>query len=257
MYLLYLDESGNEDDPGDKYFVLGGAAVFERVTFFLAQALDEIQARHFPQSPPIEFHASAIRKGRGFWHDVDRETRENVLQEVARAIAASNDPGVVLFATAIEKSNRLWGEKAVEHATMEICNRFDLFLARRYKDHGDPQRGLLIFSQGRFDKRAKIWVKGFRELGTQWSVLRNLSDIPYFASTKETRLLQIADFVAHAVFLLYERRDHNLVSSFLHRFHQAEGILHGLVHHRSDPRAACDCPACASRSTPFKFGSWL
>ena len=34
VYLLYLDESGNESDPSDKFFVLGGAAVFERVTYF-------------------------------------------------------------------------------------------------------------------------------------------------------------------------------------------------------------------------------
>jgi len=26
MYLLHLDESGNEDNPADRHFVLGGAA---------------------------------------------------------------------------------------------------------------------------------------------------------------------------------------------------------------------------------------
>ena len=59
MYLLYLDESGNEDDPGDMHFVLGGAAVFERQTFFLSQDLDGLQAQHFPGLPPVEFHTSS------------------------------------------------------------------------------------------------------------------------------------------------------------------------------------------------------
>jgi hypothetical protein len=30
MYLLYLDESGNENDPSNRYFVLAGLALFER-----------------------------------------------------------------------------------------------------------------------------------------------------------------------------------------------------------------------------------
>ena len=40
MYLLYLDESGNENDPNDRYFVLAGLALFERQTYFLAQAFE-------------------------------------------------------------------------------------------------------------------------------------------------------------------------------------------------------------------------
>ena len=66
MYLLYLDESGNENDPADKHFVLAGAAVFERNTFFLSRALDELQTKHFPGLQPIPFHVSEIRSGRNF-----------------------------------------------------------------------------------------------------------------------------------------------------------------------------------------------
>ena len=50
MYLLYLDESGNESDPTDKFFVLAGAAVFERVTFFLSQSLEAVQTYNGPQN---------------------------------------------------------------------------------------------------------------------------------------------------------------------------------------------------------------
>lgn len=256
MYLLYLDESGNEDDPSDKHFVLGGAAVFERQTFYLSRDLDGVQTRHFPGLPPIEFHASAIRSGRGFWRDIERQKREEVLRDIARVISDAN-PEVFLFAAVVEKSDRLWGENAVERATEAVCNRFDIFLMRLYQEANDAQRGLLIFSQGRFDKRAKVWVRGFRELGTRWGILRNLSDIPYFAGMRETRLLQIADFVAHAAFLLYERRDPGLIGPFLHRFVRREGILHGLVHYRTDIGANCDCPACYSRANPGNLGPWV
>ena len=162
------------------------------------------------------------------------------------------------FAAAIEKSSALYGEDAVEHATEQILSRFDRFLSRR-NDLNDTQRGLIVFAEGRFDKRAKIWVRDFRLLGTRWGVLKNLSDIPYFASVTESRLLQIADFVAHAVFLLYERRDPSLIRKFIHRFDQKDGVVHGLRHYRSGGlhSAPCECPACHNRAHPNSFGPWL
>lgn len=257
MYLLYLDESGNEDDPQDKYFVLGGAAVFERTAYYLTEEFEAVKAKHFPGMPPIDFHAAHIRAGKGFWRNVEREKKEAILRDISEVIARANDPGLVLFASVIEKSDRLHGERAVEHATGDLCSRFDVFLKRRFRENDDPQRGLLIFSEGRFDQRAKVWVRDFRELGTRRGYLNNLVDIPYFASAKETRLLQLADFVAHAVFLLYERRDSNLIRPILARFDQKDGVLHGLAHYRPDPRSNCECPACASRSRPGALGPWV
>lgn len=247
MYLLYLDESANESDPADRYFVLGGAAIFERVTYHISNTFDRIQATHFPGLEPIEFHATEIRSGRGFWRKVVPAKRDAVLQDIAGAISHSNAPGVVLFAAAIEKSESLYGEQAVEFATEQICNRFDLFLMRRREESKDLQRGLLIFSKGRFDKRAGIWVRNFRKLGTQWGSIRNLCDIPYFASTKESRMLQLADFVAHAVYLAYERADDTLLKPILTRFDQKDGVVHGLVHARTNTTVRCACPACSSR----------
>jgi hypothetical protein len=257
MYLLYIDESGNESDPKDRHFVLAGAAVFERNTFFLAQELDAVQTRHFPGLPPIPFHASHIRSGTGFWRRIEQQTRERVLEDIANVIADANDPGMFLFGAVIEKTNLLWGEKAVEYATEQICKRFDTLLMQRYQESNDPQRGLIIFSEGRFEKRARLWVQGFRELGTRWGFLRNLSDIPYFAAMRETRLLQLADFVSHSLFLLYERRDPQLIIPFILRFHQKDGILHGIVHCRSDRTGICECPACTSRTNPYSLGPWI
>ena len=180
LYLLYLDESGNESDPADRHFVLAGAAVFERQTYFLAQQVEKVQDRHFPLLPPVTFHATDMRTGKGkFWRSVERSKRDGIVQEIAEVIGQAHDPGVVLFGAVIEKSRDIYGPTAVEHATEQVCKRFDTFLARSYHEHHNPQRGLIIFSEGRFDKRAKVWVRGFRNLGTQWGVLNNLADIPY------------------------------------------------------------------------------
>ena len=256
MYLLYLDESGNPDDPADRHFVLGGAAVFERQTLYLQQALDQIQAKHFPQSQPVEFHASPIRSGRGFWRSVPEATRTAVLQDLVAAVNAVPPPGIALFAAVIEKSPTRWGEPAVQVATEELCRRFDILLQRRFHQQKDAQRGLLVLAEGRFHQRARVWVEGFRRLGTQWGALRNLADIPYFASTKESRLLQVADLVAHAAFLLYERRDSSLLRGLLPRFDQKDGVLHGLAHVTDADRKVCDCPPCFSRRKPGQFGPW-
>ena len=258
MYLLYLDESGNESDPKDRHFILAGIAIFERVTFFLAKYLDEVQTRHFPGVQPIPFHASHIRTGMDFWRKVDPKVRATVLEDIGGVIKRAKYPGAVLFAAVVEKSNKVFGEKAVEFATESVCRRFDTFLLNRGSEVKEKQRGLLIFSEGRFHQRARVWVTGFRELGTRWGSLKTLSDIPYFASMRDTRLLQIADYVAYAAFQLYEKKDPTLIRPILRQFNEQNGTLHGLIHYRTTPiTSPCDCSACASRNTPSNFGSWL
>lgn len=257
MYLLYLDESGNENDPNDRYFVLAGISLFERQTYYLSKAMDEVQEKHFPNHQPIAFHASEIRAGRDFWRKVAPEKRQEVIADVCQAIVNTTAQGRILYAAAIEKSKEVWGEAAVEKATEEICQRFDIFLQRQYQEKNDPQRGLLVFSEGRFDARAKLWVKNFHQKGTSWGTIRNLADIPYFASMKESRLLQAADFVAHAVWLMYERRDPSLFKQLMPRFDSQGGILHGLAHIRADTSSPCECPTCHSRRVRGVMGPWV
>ena len=249
MYLLYLDESGNENDPNDRYFVLAGMALFERQTFFLTRDIEAIQEKHFPNHQPIPFHASEIRSGRNMWRRVEPEKRAQVLDDLSSAIMQSPARGRILFAAAVEKTRDLYGEDAVARATEEVCRRFDLLLQRRFQRDGDPQRGLIIFSEGRFDARAKIWVKDFHRRGTQWGAINNLADIPYFAPMHESRLLQAADLVSHATWLLYERRDARLFRALLPAFDAADGIIHGLVHVRATAED-CDCPACMGARGP-------
>ena len=63
MHPLYVDESGNPDGAEDKYFVLGGVAVFEREVYWINEQVNAIASKYFPtpksnfthrQSPPIE-----------------------------------------------------------------------------------------------------------------------------------------------------------------------------------------------------------
>jgi hypothetical protein len=236
MYVLYLDESGNESDPKDRHFVLAGLAVFESQIHFLSEALDRLQNKYLPGYEPIPMHASPMRKGRDFWRNVPAETRETMVGEIGDILSAADKRRVVLFAVAVEKSATLHGEDAVQLAVEEMCGRFNMFLSRLHKD-GDTQRGFLVFAEGRFHQRARTWVKTFRRSGTKIGAIRNFAeDLPYSASANDSRLLQLADHIAHAVYLKFERNEDFLFRKLAGCFDQEEGKLHGLKHCRAVDR---------------------
>jgi hypothetical protein len=66
----------------------------------------------------------------------------------------------------------------------------------------------------------------------------------------ESRLLQAADLIAHATWLLYERRDPTLIRSLLPAFETPDGVPHGLVHVKASSTVVCDCPACCVGRQP-------
>jgi hypothetical protein len=233
MYVLYLDESGNESDPSDRHFVLAGIAVFERQIHFLSEAVDELQNKHLPGYEPIPMHASPMRKGKDFWRKVPEATRLQMVHEMGKILSNADRRGSVLFAVAIEKSSQLHGEDAVQTAVEEICGRFNMFLSRLHRE-GDTQRGFLVFAEGRFHQRARTWVRTFRRGGTKIGTIRNFAeDLPYSASANDSRMLQLADHVAHAVFLKFERGDASLFEEIQDCFDQHEGRVHGLKHVRA------------------------
>jgi hypothetical protein len=236
MYVLYLDESGNESDPSDRHFVLAGLAVFERQIHYLSEAVDRLQDKYLPGYEPIPMHASPMRKGKDFWRNVPAATRDAMVTGIGEILSSADKRGTVLFAVAVEKSAGLHGEAAVQLAVEEICGRFNLFLSRLHKS-GDTQRGFLVFAEGRFHQRARTWVKTFRRSGTKIGAIRNFAeDLPYSASANDSRLLQLADHVAHAVFLRFERNDDSLFLTIADCFDEDDGKKHGLKHSRAADR---------------------
>lgn len=244
MHIVYLDESGTHKEA--RYFVVAGLAVFERETFFLTQSLDQLQARYFPDADePITFHATVLRAPEGMvappFDTLTQAQRRTMLGEVYDIIAGSH---ARVFAVAMEKA-AIRDEEPYERGFEEIINRFDRMLGRILRDRGEPQRGLLILAESSYRENLRtlaeqIWSKGHR-----WGATHNLADVPFFAPARSTRLLQLADFVANAVFGRYENgytRDFDKVASKADR---EGGRLHGLVHITLDHRG-CMCPPCVS-----------
>jgi len=240
MYLLYVDESGNPDAIEDRYFVLGGIAMFERKVFWVNEEVDKLQNDLFP-GVHVEFHAQSIVSHREEpWHSLPSQKRTETLEALCRVIVSSTE--IVLFAVAVERSTTA---EPVARAFEELCNRFDLFLKRLHAQ-GNTQRGLIIFDETRYESRLQTLLAEYRGTGTRFGRVYNFADIPFFTDSKSTRLLQLPDLVAYAVFRRYERSNTWLLDQIINNFDSDGGIIHGLVHLTAN-RSACTCPACLTR----------
>ena len=241
-YLLYLDESGQH---GGDYFVLAGAAVFERQTYWVADSINRLQRELLPNLPvPTEFHASAIRGGSDEpWSEIERRQRYELID---RTYAVLADNRLTLFATAIERGSLPDGADEYEYAFEDIAQRFDYFLKRAYHEDEDPQRGLIIVAESEYRRRIETLAQKVLRDGTRWGQLHNLAEIPLFTPSANSRLLQVADFCANAVYGRYENGYTRHFDGLMPLFDQQDNVYCGLNHYCGHFRT-CHCPACLSR----------
>lgn len=246
MHLLYLDESGEPNSwQVQKHFVLGGVAIFEGEIYGLTEELNAIQNKYFPGiTIPITFHATEIRNGKGHFRKFTPEIREQILADVYNVIRNTRFPSLIAFATALNIS-AVQNTMQVRRDTLEdICQRFNTFLRRQFKK-GHPAKGLLIIDRNRAEQYRQL-IADFQRSGTKYGYLGNIVDIPYFARCHETRMLQLADFCAYAVFRNYEREDTTYLDIIQPRFdrrhknHPPDGLKH-------ITKASCNCLACSWR----------
>ncbi|GBD41099.1 hypothetical protein HRbin39_00477 [bacterium HR39] len=171
--------------------------------------------------------------------------RLRVIDEIL-GLLCSRDSNLRIFAACVDKT--LVHEDPVETAFEHICLRFDKFLQRVFLKRNDPQRGVVVLDKTRRENRLQTLASGFRITGHRWGIMRNLAEVPLFADSRATRLLQIADIVTYVVWRRYERNEPEFVDRtrrLLPCFDQDGPALHGLIHvpNRSD----CLCPACAAQ----------
>lgn len=247
MYLLYLDDSGSVGNKTEDYLVLGGVSVFERQVHWIASRLEDLAATIYPPDPyAVEFHASAIFNGNGPpWNGMTKSKRRQVIKDVLNILLAS-EQRVHAFACAVHKDSYP-NQDPMEIAFEQLCSRFDLQLKRLYHEDKDTQRGLIILDESSYETSMQKLARDFRSIGTTWDVLVNLADIPMFVDSRASRMVQLADHIAYAVFKRYERSDTSYFDIIASRFDADRGgKLHGLLHMHHLP-TKCMCPACLSR----------
>jgi Protein of unknown function (DUF3800) len=227
VQLLYLDESGTTTDPNQRYFVLGGVAMFERVTHWVEQDLENIAARFDPNEPrAIELHGSPMRGGRGVWRSFKVEKRLDAMKDALRVIARRHPKDLRLFG-AVVRRQALAGKDPIEHAFEQVTSRFDLYL-RRLHLNGDTQRGLMLFDKSSTEQRLQTLAREFKYVGHQWGTTMNYAEVPVFLDSKASRLIQLADLVAFALFRRYEHGDGTFFDIIRNCFDSEGGVVHGL-----------------------------
>lgn len=249
MYVLYLDESGDPNAwHGDqRHFVLGGVAVHEGQIDRLSKLVDDIQTRFLPPSRygavSRELHASEIHGGRAF-ADLGDEGREKLLDAVYQCISNAWFPNLIPFAAAVHQSAVETPEQTLSITLESICARFNLFLKYEY-ERDSPSKGLIVFDEKSLgtERECRRLVRDFKRHGGTWfGYLGNVVDIPYFANSRDTRMMQLADFVVYAVFRYYEKSDDVHLNTILQAFEKkAKELRPGLIH---ITRQRCSCVAC-------------
>ncbi len=226
MFLLYADESGTVHDAKQQIFVLAGFCVFERQGFWIASELDKIAARFNPADPAsVELHGNPMHSGKGIFRQFPKEERTLAIEDALKVFLASH-PSNRLFASVVNKAS-VSPLDPVEYAFEQLASRFDHYLTRLHKS-GNTQRGVILFDKSTYETTLQALATDFRTIGHSWGVLRNLSEVPLFMDSKASRLIQLADLIAYAIFRHYERGDGDLFSIIQHRFDAEGGIVHGL-----------------------------
>ena len=226
MYLLYADESGSVGDPKQQFFVLAGFCVFERQGYWIAKELDKIAARFNPADPmSVELHGNPMHSGKGIFRRFPKADRIAAIEDTLKVFLASH-PSNRLFASVIKKA-KVSPVDPVEFAFEQIASRFDHYLARLHKA-GDSQRGIILFDKSTYETTLQSLATDFRTIGHQWGILRNFSEVPLFLDSKASRLIQLADLIAYAIYRKYESQDNQYFSIIEHRFDSEGGIVHGL-----------------------------
>ncbi|MCX2830435.1 DUF3800 domain-containing protein [Microbulbifer thermotolerans] len=226
MFLLYVDESGSPGDPNQQHFVLAGLSVFERETHWIEEQLNAIAARFNPADPySVELHGSPMRSGRGEWKGLPLNKRLQAIRD-ALQIVADRHPRVRLFASVIHRDAPL-ADDPVNAAFEQLASRFDYFLRREHL-RGNTQRGIAVFDKSTTEKSIQNLARTFKHDGHSWGQLLNFSEVPLFLDSRASRLIQLADLVAFAIFRRFEAGDSQFYDIIAHCFDHHQGRNHGL-----------------------------
>ncbi len=245
MHILYVDDSGNVGDARERFFVLGGIALFERGLYHAIKAADDcVEGFDLGPGQDIELHGSPMYAGRdGVWRTIrSRPQREELIH---RALGLISRMSAKLFAVAVDKLAAAPSDP-VEVAFEEMCNRFNLFLRRTLNRRGEDQRGLIVMDQRTDQQPLQTLARSFRNVGGRWGHFRHLAEVPFFVDSRASRLVQMADLVSWATWRKYEHSDGRFFDPLIPQFDADGGIIHGLVHRRGP--APCYCVACFSRT---------
>jgi hypothetical protein len=235
MHILYVDESGDGGlAPGSsRHLVLCGVAMHEGQWRKLTQKLDEIQAANFPTAGAfLEFHASEMRTGSRAFRGLPRPARNKAIVDLYEVVSRTH--GLTLFAAVIDKPAFLAKyENRVDiyrGAFEGLSTMFNFFLQRKQRQSQRVGRGVVVFDESSpsLSREIRRLLAEFQAGGTRWASLGCIIETAFFFDSRSSRLMQIADFAAYAVYRWYEHADDSYLKLINNKFDRQASKLHGL-----------------------------
>ena len=169
-----------------------------------------------------------MRFGTDGWELHPFRTRVQAQIDILRTCILNRHPRDVRLFGAVVRKDAIPGQDAAELAFEQLCSRFDHYLARLYRLNDSPERGLIIFDKSSTEQRIQTLARDFKYEGHTWGRTRNYAEVPVFLDSKASRLLQLADLVAYALFRYFERGDSLLYREIQDCFDAEGGVTHGL-----------------------------
>lgn len=225
LFLLYADESGSPRGSDHEHFILAGISVFERKAHWLSLEIDKIAQRFSPIDPgSVELHGNPMLAGRGFWRRFPKLDRLDAIKDALRLLDGQH---YRVFASVVRKA-AISPADPVRSTFQQLISRFDHFLTREHVQFNNTHRGLVIFDKTAKEGPIQSLARDFKTIGYDWGTLRNMAEVPAFIDSRATRLIQLADLVAYALFRKYERGDTQFSNIIDNKYDTFGGIRHGL-----------------------------
>ncbi len=252
MFLLYLDASGDvgwcppHGGSRTQYYVLGGLALREERWPDAFKGVNEIVEGHLrpkkgfkkllwsPRS--VELKYSALVHGSGPYDGLKDVEKKALADDVFNLIKSLRP---TLFAIVVNKvkHKKKYGDRAFrpDHIGVRfIAPRFQKFLVRR-RSYGMM---LMDREQAPRERRLKKIIQDARAYGivlqspldpyrTDTNLSRVVEDIA-FLDSKESRLIQLADFVAHTVWVKHQWRRKDRFNQISPLFDSYQGRAYGI-----------------------------
>lgn len=246
VYLLYADESGDLSQAAVGNFVVGGIAVHEDAIRPLAGQINNTINQFIGQrlGKTVEVHGGPMRSGRGEWAAVPGAKRHALAHALLRLICDwTHEPTGSKVEPIAVVMDRDHSQSPTETTYGELLYVFDEFL-RAGRRRGDPHNGVLVADRSRYEKTLEAWVEvaRLRRARPQDDPrrLHALAEAPFFVDSKITRLMQLADLVAHALYRAYNADDWSWATTVMPSLITPDPRR--IVHFTGD--ANCRCPAC-------------
>lgn len=192
----------------------------------------------------VELHGSPMRVGAGEWASIAESKRHGLYRELLRKLDTWGHPesgtGAEPFAVVMDRDH---SQSPTETTYGELLYIFDGWL-REGRRAGNPHNGVLIADRSRYERTLQAWVEVARAVKSRPAQdprrLYALAEMPFFVDSRLTRLMQLADLLADALYRGYNAEDWKWANTALPALTGAEPFR--LVHFTSDGK--CACVAC-------------